>query len=528
MYKRVSKLIVGFIISLGLAVSGSITANAEEELSLDSLPKMIDISLVSREGELTTFDWLLSSQNRSTEIVSYRIYCEGRNSNGKDIVANGFSDGNMKQASCQIPSDWWGSIQVWAFDKNGKQISSSNSLFFYIPQGNPSPPVGLGKVPYVTSVRPVSSSIADENEVIIKWQQPVQEIVVNPIIGYTIAFRKVGQTEYLTKTVPANILESILELPSKGDYIFGVKALYAKGAPEGSHAYTYTSPSEEYYAPCPDVQLIAARGSDEPLQDDDGTVIKGSEEQTLLTNEQISEALPGYVGIINGGVETVYAQNLAQEIKKKINPETGVPYTVDTYAVPYPAVKPVFGDAFNWSVDQFWVNNIAFGQSVNTGSEMTSSKIEKVRNLCPDTKIVLSGYSQGALAVAQATDALGKQDIHVDSIVLFGDPFFNPKDDMADRSNYSFEHSGMLATREFWEQTTKAPVSSYCHDLDVFCNITSAYTKQLDPLVPTTAAAQNNGNMYAPHESYPEIWAPANDVQATLEAAQQTVKDLKL
>lgn len=42
---------------------------------------------------------------------------------------------------------------------------------------------------------------------------------------------------------------------------------------------------------------------------------------------------------------------------------------------------------------------------------------------CPDTKLVLGGYSQGAMVVHNALSAQGLDGSHVAAIVAFGDPF---------------------------------------------------------------------------------------------------------
>lgn len=44
------------------------------------------------------------------------------------------------------------------------------------------------------------------------------------------------------------------------------------------------------------------------------------------------------------------------------------------------------------------------------------------RAACPNTKIVIGGYSQGGLAVHNAADALGGDMSNVSAAVIFGDP----------------------------------------------------------------------------------------------------------
>ncbi|ATY58323.1 cutinase precursor, putative [Cordyceps militaris] len=48
--------------------------------------------------------------------------------------------------------------------------------------------------------------------------------------------------------------------------------------------------------------------------------------------------------------------------------------------------------------------------------------VRDTRSACPNTKIVISGYSQGGLAVHNAADALGGDMSNVSAVVVFGDP----------------------------------------------------------------------------------------------------------
>lgn len=48
--------------------------------------------------------------------------------------------------------------------------------------------------------------------------------------------------------------------------------------------------------------------------------------------------------------------------------------------------------------------------------------VRDTRAACPNTKIVISGYSQGGFAVHNAADALGGDMSNVSAAVIFGDP----------------------------------------------------------------------------------------------------------
>lgn len=137
---------------------------------------------------------------------------------------------------------------------------------------------------------------------------------------------------------------------------------------------------------CPDVQLIFARGT--------------------------SEA-PGVGGVGQSFVDQVRSQ--------------AAPRSVDVYAVNYPATSD-FG------------NRIQFARTVVDGIRDAGMKVESTAATCPDTDIVLGGYSQGAAVSGYVTAAEIPEQVpaeyrdyipkpmpaeiadHVAAVVLFGQP----------------------------------------------------------------------------------------------------------
>lgn len=78
--------------------------------------------------------------------------------------------------------------------------------------------------------------------------------------------------------------------------------------------------------------------------------------------------------------------------------------SVDVYAVNYPA-------------------NDDYHNSATAGSDDASAHIEGVVAGCPNTKIVLGGYSQGSTVIDLATDAMPPSVAdHVAAVALFGEP----------------------------------------------------------------------------------------------------------
>jgi cutinase len=137
---------------------------------------------------------------------------------------------------------------------------------------------------------------------------------------------------------------------------------------------------------CPDVQVVYARGTGEAV---------------------------GFGGIGQQFVDAVRAQ--------------AAPRSVDAYAVNYPASSD-----FN--------NRIQFARTVVDGIRDAGTKVETTVATCPDTRIVLSGFSQGAAVAGFVTSAEIPQSIpaeyrefipqplppevsdHVAAVVLFGKP----------------------------------------------------------------------------------------------------------
>ncbi|BBY45598.1 cutinase family protein [Mycolicibacterium celeriflavum] len=137
---------------------------------------------------------------------------------------------------------------------------------------------------------------------------------------------------------------------------------------------------------CPDVQVVFARGTGEP------------------------------VGV--GGVGQAFVDQLRAQ---------AAPRSVDVYAVNYPASAD-FGD------------RIQFARTVVDGIRDAGRKVESTAAACPDTDIVLGGFSQGAAVAGYVTSAEIPEEVpaeyrefipepmsdevgdHVAAVVLFGRP----------------------------------------------------------------------------------------------------------
>jgi cutinase len=115
--------------------------------------------------------------------------------------------------------------------------------------------------------------------------------------------------------------------------------------------------------PCPDVEVVSARGTDEPPG-------PGSIGQTFI--DSLRPKLPG--------------RSLA------------------VYGVRYPAT----GD---------------FNRSESVGADDARAHVQSTVANCPDTRIVLSGYSQGAAVIDLVTEELPPEVAdHIAAVALFGNP----------------------------------------------------------------------------------------------------------
>ena len=115
--------------------------------------------------------------------------------------------------------------------------------------------------------------------------------------------------------------------------------------------------------PCPDVNVVFARGTHEP---------------------------PGV-----GGVGQAFIDSLSSQMPSR---------SVTSYAVNYPASDDYI-------------------QSAAVGSDDVRARIQDIVANCPNTKLVLGGYSQGAAVTELATSAMPPQVAgRVAAVALFGDP----------------------------------------------------------------------------------------------------------
>lgn len=142
-------------------------------------------------------------------------------------------------------------------------------------------------------------------------------------------------------------------------------------------------------------------------------------------------------------------------------------------ANPYPAVG-LWGnwrDVLNLIGAKLGIGPLgAYHGSAADGEKWLQTNITAEIAACPGTKLLLTGYSQGAQVTGDVyqRDVSSSERHHIIAVVLFGDPYFNPTDAASDRGNFAHNgRGGVLGTRQPFGGDAR--VLSYCHLHDPIC-----------------------------------------------------------
>lgn len=110
-----------------------------------------------------------------------------------------------------------------------------------------------------------------------------------------------------------------------------------------------------------------------------------------------------------------------------------------------------------------------YHKSVVEGKNWLGNQVARLLASCPDSKLVLTGYSQGAQVTGDVYQNTSSKNIL--GVVLFGDPKFNSADPAARGGKSGLD--GALGTRPLYGTAPGKPsvghVLSYCHDRDPVC-----------------------------------------------------------
>lgn len=216
---------------------------------------------------------------------------------------------------------------------------------------------------------------------------------------------------------------------------------------------------------CPDFEFIGARGSGEDNEYDDKT-------RYTATN-------PTYG--MGGELNDVY-QRLAQAAESDGR-------TITPYGVPYPAVGiDVIGGETLTTGDLS-----VYTKSVELGAHAAAAELERVSHACPNTGVIVSGYSQGAQAIVDAVlSATPGARASIVAAVFFGNTYFDASDSADDYGSYDPRLNGYLADGStapasgigsdpaagpHWAKAfDTATIFDYCHDGDPICGLVDERT----------------------------------------------------
>jgi cutinase len=174
--------------------------------------------------------------------------------------------------------------------------------------------------------------------------------------------------------------------------------------------------------------------------------------------------------------------------------------TITAEAVDYPAAPvPLEGGIGGW---------LGFLDSVGDGVDSTANQFAAYTAQCPDTKVVLAGYSQGAMVIHRNLYKLA-DDPHVAGALLIADGDRLPKDttvDMGSTAVTPTKGMGVAQDHSFLAKTNTSPLPpeigartvSVCDVGDPVCDYTSDTTMSPAELAIHTA--------YVPEASGEHAW----------------------
>ncbi|WP_396892684.1 cutinase family protein [[Mycobacterium] wendilense] len=215
----------------------------------------------------------------------------------------------------------------------------------------------------------------------------------------------------------------------------------------------------------------------------------------------------------NGGMGDVVYQSY-QQLRTGLAADG---QTITAEAVEYPAAPvPVDGGIGGW---------MDFMDSVEDGTDATAEQLEAFTEKCPDTKVVLAGYSQGAMVIHRHLHDLG-DDPRVAAALLVADGDRLPADTTINMGSTAVLPSvgkGVAQEHSFLASTDTSPLPvaigartvSVCDVGDPVCD----YDPDQEALSPSAIAIHT---AYAPATSGVHAWGtPLYQLVSSAVAASQ-------
>ena len=120
------------------------------------------------------------------------------------------------------------------------------------------------------------------------------------------------------------------------------------------------------------------------------------------------------------------------------------------------------------NVSSYEVKYPATFGSITTGPGVAAADIIRRMNECPDSRVVLFGYSQGAMGVLQALNDESLPD-RVVGVVLYGNPYWSAATAGETNAGTATTGSGTFGGRVTVPEKYKSRVRDYCNSGDLFC-----------------------------------------------------------
>jgi hypothetical protein len=240
---------------------------------------------------------------------------------------------------------------------------------------------------------------------------------------------------------------------------------------------------------CPDVHWIGAAGS----------------------GERVDPTADGGMG------RAVYQslRDLAQQLQQNGR-------TITAEAVDYPAVAvPADGDLLGWA---------GFMNSVNAGTAALGAQYASFAQQCPATKVVLAGYSQGAMVVHRNLQALaGSPNVAAALLIADGDRL--PGDDVISMGSVTAAPDKGKGVAQDWPILAHAPARlplaigsrtvSVCELGDAVCDYDSDAGATPNAVAIHTSYALNTGGGYAWTTPIYQLLGPDLDARAITNTSAQ-------
>lgn len=155
-------------------------------------------------------------------------------------------------------------------------------------------------------------------------------------------------------------------------------------------------------------------------------------------------------------------QALARSLGVQSDRPGAHPTVVDAIGVRYPATGIPL------------VDDDSYATSRNEGKKSLRTLLTQISGSCPDSRVVLLGYSQGADVVASVWQDDAPGEAQTTGVVLLADPHFNKKwvgQGIVLPEGGTYKKNGMLGARPLFDDDVVDRVQAWCWPADPVCQV---------------------------------------------------------